>query len=61
MNYLVDYVINTLFIKYKLLSLIVLIKGSVGYLLFFSVCMEKIHYSIYYTLLKWTQFWACTN
>lgn len=38
MNYPVDYVINTVFIKYKLLGLIVLIKDTVGYLLLFS-CM----------------------
>lgn len=48
MNYPVDYVINIMFIKYKLLDLIVLIKGSVGYLLLIF-CVIKIHYNMYYT------------
>lgn len=50
MNYPVDYVINTLFNKYKLLGLIVLIKDSVGYLLLLLVCVWKrftIAYIIY--------------
>lgn len=56
MNYPVDYVINIIFIKCKLLDLIVLIKDSVGYLLLIF-CVIKIHYNMYYTLLNWTQFW----
>lgn len=38
MNYLVDYIINIVFIKYKLLGLIVLIKDSVGLFVIFFFC-----------------------
>lgn len=52
MNYPVDYIIITVFIKYKLLGLIVLIKDSVGYLLLFFMWKRFTIASIYYILLK---------